>query len=174
VDRASGLEVQESSLQIHRMEIEVKYRLAALPPKQILGPGFNIQQGYVISTDGELRIRRINSECYLTVKGEGGLSREEWEIPILHWVFETLWPHTRGRRLEKTRYRVSYEDLTIEVDEYHGRLKSLVTMECEFSTQEFAARFTLPSWASDAVDVTNDPDFKNKRLATTGIPQGRK
>src|SRR6202035_3103667 len=99
-------------------EIEKKFRLSGLPAKDTLGHGIQISQGYLFTSPGELRIRKKGNEHFLTVKGEGTLSREEWEQSVPAWVFETVWPNTAGRRIEKIRYAVLYKGLTLEVDEY--------------------------------------------------------
>ena len=147
------------------MEIERKFVLSSLPPAGILSEGMAIAQGYVVTSPGELRLRRKVDQCFLTVKGDGTLSREEWEQDVPPWVFNTLWPATEGRRVEKTRYEVEYEGLTLEVDKYHGHLAGLVTFECEFPDEASAHRFQLPVWAVEAVDVTTDKRYKNKALA---------
>jgi adenylate cyclase len=152
-------------------ETEKKFRLATLPPSEILGNGVLILQGYVFAGTGELRIRRKGElQYYLTAKSEGTLSREEWETEIPAWVFDLLWPRTEGRRVEKLRYSIRYQRLTFEVDEYLGRLKGLVTLECELAEDEAAMNLILPSWTVQAVDVTEDKRYKNKALATDGLP----
>jgi CYTH domain-containing protein len=63
-------------------EIEKKYQLHSLPPPELLRRAVSIEQGYIVADDGELRIRKKGDAFYLTVKGAGGLEREEWEIEI--------------------------------------------------------------------------------------------
>ena len=99
------------------MEIERKFRLGTLPARQILGSGIRVDQGYLLIGEGELRVRRKGDRCYLTVKAEGGLERDEWDTPMPAWAFILLWPKTEGRRIEKTRYAVPHDALTLEVDE---------------------------------------------------------
>ena len=103
------------------------------------------------------------------MKGDGLLSRDEWEKEIPSWVFDILWPKTAGRRVEKTRYVIPFEEHTLEVDDYHGRLERLVTMECEFGDEGAAAAFVPPSWAQPAIEVTEDKSYKNKILAIQGL-----
>ena len=152
------------------MEIERKFRLGTLPARQILGSGIRVDQGYLLIGEGELRVRRKGDRCYLTVKAEGGLERDEWDTPMPAWAFILLWPQTEGRRIEKTRYAVPHDALTLEVDEYHGHLDGLFTMECEFPDRLVAERFVIPEWASGAYEVTDDPAYKNKALAVHGLP----
>lgn len=149
------------------MEIERKFRLTNLPT-QLRTSGEEILQGYLPVQAGEVRVRRKGGSSFLTVKGDGTLCREEWDSHVPQWVFGQLWPETAGRRIEKTRYRVAYQDLILEIDEYHGRLAGLITMECEFPTIAAAEAFALPEWAEGAVDVTGDAAYKNKSLASAG------
>ena len=153
------------------VEIEKKYRLGWLPLRTMFGQGVEVAQGYLFTDPGELRVRRKGFKFFVTVKGDGDLSRKEWESDIPEWVFETLWAQTEGRRVEKTRYTVAFEGLTLEVDEYHGELEGLLTPECEFSSEEEAHAFCLPEWAASAVDVTADKAYKNKNLAVKGLPK---
>ena len=118
------------------LEIERKFLLTASPEAALLGVGVAIAQGYL---ENGLRLRRKGERCFLTLKGEGTIAREEWETEIPRWVLEQLWPATAGRRLEKTRYLVRHGAWTLEVDEYHGPLCGLWTLECEFP-DEAAAR----------------------------------
>lgn len=155
-------------------EIEVKYRLAGMPPIT-LPEGIPISQGYLPTKGGgELRIRRIGDTCYLTVKGDGSHSRDECERQIDSWAFDQLWPSTEGRRVIKTRYLIPYQTATglrtVELDQYSGHLKGLVTLECEFLTEQDFLTFALPIWAVGASNVTEDQRYKNKILAIMGIP----
>jgi adenylate cyclase len=151
-------------------EIERKFRLRAMPGKS-LGPGTHISQGYLFIEGGELRVRKKGDRFFITVKGEGTLSRNEWETPIPAWVFETIWPNTDGRRVEKIRYSVPFSGLTLEFDEYFGKLQGLITLEVEFLDIETASRFSPPEWAVVTADVTADSTYKNKSLALFGLPK---
>lgn len=150
-------------------EIERKFRLPVLPAADTLGQGVRIVQGYVLVEPVEVRLRKKAERCYLTVKGPGSIEREEWETEIPEWVFERLWPSTEGKRIEKTRYAVEHASFVLEVDEYHGALSGLVTMECEFVSREAGAVFVLPDWASGAEDVSADERLKNYSLALRGL-----
>ena len=152
------------------METERKFRISGLPPSVIPGTGVEIAQGYLVIDPGELRIRDKGGRFYLTVKGDGTISRDESEIEIPARVFEALWPHTEGARVEKTRYSVQHEGWLLEVDEYRGHLAGLITLECEFRSKKAAATLRLPEWAGDAVEVTEDKAYKNKNLASNGLP----
>ena len=160
-------------------EVERKFRLSQMPPSDLLVRGLRVEQGYVVVDPGDLRIRRAAGIWSLTVTGDGDLTRGEWEPKdeeIGEWVGPLLWEHTVGARLEKTRYRVPYAGFVLEVDVFIGSLTGLILLECEFKgettelAEEQARRFVLPPWASNAIDVTQNPAYKNKSLALKGLP----
>ncbi|MGV0743546.1 CYTH domain-containing protein [Mycolicibacterium sp. XJ870] len=130
-----------------------------------------LRQGYLaVATDGsEARVRSTDDAAFeLTVKSAGDLVRGESTIEITREMFEALWPKSEGARIEKARLRIPYESHTIELDIYGGDLAGLVVAEVEFSGEEDAAAFVVPDWFSR--DVTSDKSYKNKNLATNGLP----
>lgn len=151
-------------------EIERKFRLAQAPEEAVLGAGLKVEQGYILTGATELRVRRKGDRCYLAVKTTGTLVRDEWESEIPCWVLESLWAETANRRIEKTRYALLHEGITLEVDVYSGALAGLTILECEFETERAARDFKLPSWAQSAIEVTADARYKNKSLAVKGSP----
>jgi len=155
------------------VEIERKFLVKQLPDGIDANPFGEIEQGYLAITDDvEVRVRRYGEQSFLTIKSSGSESRVEEEIEIDGRRFGALWPLTEGRRIEKRRYRIPAGDrLTIELDVYHGRLSGLKTAEIEFESLSDASAFVPPGWLGR--DVTDDPRYKNKRLATEGVPQPR-
>lgn len=152
------------------LEIERKFLVEQLPDGLDEHPSGEIEQGYLaITEDVEVRLRRYGEDTVLTVKSSGDGSRIEEEIEIEGRRFASLWPLTDGRRVEKRRYAIPFGDgLTIELDIYHGRLAGLLTAEVEFDTNEDASAFVPPDWFGR--ELTDDPHYKNKRLATDGLP----
>lgn len=150
-----------------KQEIERKFRLLGPPPPDLLHTHAQLSQGYLPSG---MRVRRTPQQIYLCMKSEGDLSRQEWEVPIPIWVWASIWPHTEGRRLEKTRYLISWGGYLLEVDQYHDSLEGLWTMECEFESKDDAKLFVLPPWAQDAEEVTYDIRYRNAVLAQDGLP----
>lgn len=152
------------------IEIERKFLVEQLPHDVDAYPHREIEQGYLAITDDvEVRVRRYGDEAFLTIKSSGGESRVEEEIEIDRRRFAALWPLTDGRRIEKRRYRIPAGDgLTLELDVYHGRLEGLLTAEVEFASVSAASAFVPPDWLGR--DVTDDPRYKNKKLATDGLP----
>jgi adenylate cyclase len=152
------------------IEIERKFLVEELPDGLDSYPHREIEQGYLAITDDvEVRVRRYGDLAFLTIKSAGGESRIEEEIEIDQRRFDALWPLTEGRRIEKRRYRLpGGEGLTIELDVYRGRLEGLITAEVEFGSLADAAAFTPPDWLGR--ELTDEPRYKNKRLATDGLP----
>ena len=115
------------------MEIERKYladpsglSLSSYPKKEL-------SQGY-ISTDPVIRIRRSDESYILTVKSDGLIARQEYEIPLSAEQYERLSDKVEGICISKTRYLIPWEEgrLTIELDLFHGALTGLVYAEVEF------------------------------------------
>ena len=152
------------------MEIERKYLLSALPSREILGPSVPIKQGYIDAGDPEVRVRQKGSEFFLTIKSGAGVRRQECEVRIPVATFEKLWPLTEGARVEKTRYTVPHGDVRWEIDEFRDALAGLYLAEVELASESEAV--TPPAFLSIARDVTEDPRYKNKSLATRGSPRG--
>ena len=154
------------------MEIERKYLLSALPAREILGPGVAIRQGYIDAGDPEIRVRQKGSELFLTVKAGAGVRRQECEVQIPAATFEKLWPLTEGARVAKTRYTVPHGDVRWEIDEFGDALAGLYLAEVELASESEAEAVTPPAFLSIVRDVTEDPRYKNKSLATRGSPRG--
>lgn len=152
------------------VEIERKFLVARLPVLEGL-KAKPVRQGYVtLEGDSvELRLREKGGAFFLTLKSEGGLQRMEREIEIGRDQFDTLWPATGGRVVEKTRYVGALADgVTFELDVFAGVLAPLVLVEVEFETVEAARAFTPPDWFGE--DVTEDRRYRNRALADDGVP----
>ena len=151
------------------METERKYLVTDVPKDLDAWPREDVAQGYIALTeDGtEVRVRRMGAKYYETVKTGQGLTRGETEIELDKGQFEKLWALTEGRRIEKTRYRIAYRGLVIELDVYRGRLKGLVTAEIEFGSAAESQSVDRPPWFGR--EVTNDGKYKNQYLAVHGV-----
>lgn len=148
------------------MERERKFLVDRMPDD--LGPAVAIHQGY-LALDGnvQVRVRRAETECTLTVKGGRGRDRTEVETTITVEQFDDLWPLTEGRRIEKARHRVSLVDgRTAEVDLYAGAHAGLQVVEVEFPDDADPDTFVPPPWFGR--DVTDDTRYSNADLATAG------
>ena len=152
------------------IEIERKYLVASLPSDLDSHPHDLLEQGYLaISSDGgEVRIRRGKDACVLTLKQGSGLTRLEEEIAITNEIFESLWQATEGRRIEKVRYKIPADHVTIELDRYLGAYDGLLVAEVEFLSEELANDWTPPFWFGQ--EVTEDCSYKNQNLALNNRP----
>ncbi len=150
------------------VEIERKFIVAKLPTNLLRLEHYDIEQGY---TDHK-RLRRIirstsKEEFILGWKSGTGLVRAEFEHSISEIQFWKLWYKTRGRRLQKTRYLMKNNDLTIAIDVFRGKLEGLVFAEVEFKSKKQAERFMPPKWFGR--EVTEDTHYNNRSLATNGL-----
>ncbi len=148
-------------------EIERKFCVRKMPDLTAC-TGVEISQGYIAvdEDDTEVRLRRKDKRFYQTVKIGKGVQRTEVEVELSRAQFDTLWPLTAGRRVEKVRYEIAEGVWTIELDVYCGRLKGLVVAEVEFETVAESSRFVPPPWFGR--DVTDDDRYKNATLAYKG------
>ena len=153
------------------MEIERKFLIDKLPDALQALSGLNIRQGYIMIADNgfELRLRQKGDRFYQTIKQGSGLVRQEDEIELNRTQFETLWPLTANRRIEKVRYEIPLGDLTGELDIFNGQLEGLQLVEVEFDSLEQSRAFTAPTWFG--AEVTDDKRFKNQQLAMHGFPK---
>lgn len=149
------------------MEIERKYRIAALPEHYRSYPVRAIEQAY-LCTDPVVRVRRDGDEYYLTYKGRGLLAREEYNLPLNEQAYRHLLEKADGIVLTKDRYRIpmtgTYAHLTIELDVFSGVYDGLILAEVEFPTVEEAEAFVPPKWFTE--DVTMSGEYQNSRLSS--------
>lgn len=155
-------------------EIERKFIIDALPAGLDLWsyPGEKIDQGYLANTsDGADRIRRKGDKFFWTFKRALGghvAERIELECEITKEQFETMWPGTEGRRLEKTRYKIPHDGHVIELDVFEGDNTGHMLAEVEFASTSDSDMFTPPEWFG--TDVTPDKRFGNSNIAEAGFP----
>jgi CYTH domain-containing protein len=140
----------------------------------VFANGKKIKQGYMPVENGmeiaalidlevdfkpsEARLRDKGGKTFLTLKGEGGLTRNEVETEIHKDLFADLWHLTEGRRVEKVRLEKPYGAYKAEIDVYTDR--DLIVAEIEVPSEEEAGKLT-----PIGLDVTEDKRFKNKNLA---------
>lgn len=157
-------------MQMISVEIERKWLLHSLPDLTGL-TGEKLIQGYIaIAVDGtEVRIRQKGNKYFQTVKTEGDVVRNEFEIELSKAQYDQLWPSTEGRRIEKIRYELQQDAFNIEIDVYKGGHSGLLIAEVEFPSVKASDLFSSPEWFGP--EVTGDKGYKNKNLATKGLPQ---
>jgi CYTH domain-containing protein len=147
-----------------QVEIERKWLLKETPD-MTRAKESSIIQGYVaVASDGtEVRLRQDGDKYFETVKAGKGLRRAEHEIELTRNQFKSLWPVTRGRRLEKVRYKVKWRGVTIEVDIYRKKRAGLKVAEVEFKSRKQATKFTPPHWFGK--EITHVASYRNVNLA---------
>ncbi len=124
-----------------------------------------INQGYITHSNDsvEVRLRQKEQHFFITVKSGSGMVRNEHEISVDQQQFETLWPETQFRRIEKHRWTGLLGTQIFELDIFMGELKPLMLVEVEFSSIEEADNFQPADWFGR--EVTLDKRYKNKALA---------
>lgn len=128
--------------------------------------GTAYKQGYLISSkERTVRIRIAGDKGYITIKGPGiegslTIAEYEYEIPLLdaEEMFTTL---CEPEKIEKTRYKIPFEQHLWEVDVFHGSNEGLIMAEVELADEHESV--ILPPWIG--TEVTHDPRYFNSRLA---------
>ena len=161
------------------MEIEKKYLVKELPELSQF-KCHEIEQGY-LTRKPTLRIRKKDDKYIFTYKSKIKGSPEdinvndEVERPLTKEAYEKLREKTEGYLIHKTRYlipiRAEYtvkkeglpDELTVELDVFHGRLEGLVFAEIEFPSEEVARCFIAPQWLGK--DVSDDYRYRNGYLS---------
>ena len=145
------------------MEIERKFLIKQIPEGCTSFPCRQIEQAY-LNTDPVVRVRRDNDDYYLTYKGKGLLSREEYNLPLTEKAYLHLLPKIDGRLIRKKRYMIPLSDiLTIELDLFEGDLAPLILAEVEFPDETSANTFCAPDWFGK--DVTFSGEYHNSNLS---------
>lgn len=146
------------------MEIERKFIPKDLPKDLTQFKYHKIEQAY-LNTAPVVRIRRQDDEYYLTYKGGGMMSREEYNLPLDKKSYEHLLKKADGNIITKTRYIIPINDgsLTAELDIFEGKFTGMVLVEVEFGSVKQADAFQKPDWFGE--DVTHDKMYHNSYLS---------
>jgi CYTH domain-containing protein len=152
------------------IERERRFLVDAAPPHDHGPEAVALRQGYLATGEQRsIRVRDAGSDgCTLTFKAGAGAERTELEWSIEQREFDAAWPHTDGRRIEKTRRRIVFGRHVIELDVFGGELEGLVIAEVEFSSADALAAFEPPAWFGR--EVTDDGRYSNASLALHGHP----
>jgi adenylate cyclase len=127
--------------------------------------GIEIRQGYLsVEPERTVRVRLAGPRAFVTIKGltsESGASRAEYEyeIPPAEAV-ELLERLAIQPVIEKTRYRLTVDGRTWEVDVFKGRNEGLAVAEVELASEDEVV--VAPDWAGD--EITGDPRYYNASL----------
>lgn len=152
------------------LEIERKFKLKQ--PAVLAGvKGKRLMQAYVAKGAVMVRVRIHEDEdqAWLTLKtapvSVGACHEWEYAIPKADALEMARQPGAYA--LEKTRYLVEHGGFTYEVDQYHGGLTGLYTVEVELPSTTVALE--LPDWVGE--ELTGQKAWSNEALALNGWPQ---
>ena len=128
-----------------------------------LAEGTVYRQGYIATREkATVRIRLAGNQGYLTIKGPSvKYSRAEFEytIPIedAQEMLDTLCDRPL---IEKIRYKLEWNNLIWEIDEFDGVNKGLILAEVELTDEK--QHIELPDWIDK--EVSEDPKYFNSNL----------
>jgi CYTH domain-containing protein len=147
------------------VEIERKYLVKGEGWKPVDVSGMKIRQGYMFNDGGIVRARVAGERGYLTLKGQGLITRHEYEYEIpAEDADEIIEYFCAGLVVEKVRYDVNYEGHLFSVDVFEGENEGLVLAEVELQSEEEG--IALPDWIGE--EVTHNPRYHNSNLL--GLP----
>ncbi len=128
------------------------------------GDGQRIVQAYLAKGDNcVFRVRVAGERAWLTIKGKrNGISGDEFEYAIPVSDASALLDHyAQFGVIEKIRYKIPYQGMIWEVDEFLGANQGLVVAEIELSCPE--QQFPRPDWLG--LEVSDDPRYANYHLS---------
>ena len=133
-------------------EIERQFLVRTLPDTLEQYDSVLIRQGYLcVTREREVRLRDQNGSYQLTVKDGQGNSRTETETSLTAEQFNTLWPATRGQRIEKRRYFYPCRGLVAHLDCYLGDLAGFNVLEMEFASLADSNAFSPPDFCGEEI-----------------------
>jgi adenylate cyclase len=141
-------------------EIERKFLLKDAAWRAQAGEGVRMRQGYLIGAEkASVRVRISGDKAYLNIKSATlGVQRQEYEYSIpLHDADEMLNTLCEKPLIEKTRYHVSHEGHTWEVDVFEGDNQGLEVAEIELNHAD--EDFARPEWLGE--EVSHDTRYYN-------------
>ena len=144
-------------------EIERKFLVDAwlLP---YLTNGKKIKQGYISKDNNTVRVRIIEGEAYITIKGkQKGITRLEFEYQIPMEDAKEMMEELCGDLIvEKTRYLLpsDKEGQVWELDVFEGRNKGLIIVEIELEDEN--EEISFPEWILEEV---MDKKYNNSNLS---------
>lgn len=144
------------------VEIERKFLVRGDAWKS-LAQGAALRQGYLSSHPERIvRVRIEGDAAMLTIKGRTvGATRGEWEYPLpLEDAQRFLDELCEKPIIDKVRYRIPYQGMIWEVDEFAGENTGLVVAEIELSAEDQV--FAKPEWVGE--EVTHDVRYFNANL----------
>lgn len=144
------------------MEIERKFLIKDIP-ENLGSYDFHIIEQAYLTLEPVIRIRRQDDDYYMTYKGKGLMSHEEYNLPLTKEAYYTLKSKADGNIITKKRYLIPYGPYTIELDFFEEPFKPLILAEVEFPTEKEAESFSPPEWFD--IDVTDNREYYNSNMS---------
>ncbi len=158
------------------MEIERKFTLKKMPENLDSYPCKYIEQAY-LNTSPVVRVRKSDNSYFLTYKGSGLMSREEYNLPLDEASYKHLLSKADGNIISKKRYMIPIKNpqfkndfipieqpkLIIELDVFAPPFAPLIVAEVEFTSVEMANAFIPPEWFDE--DVTMNTEYHNSNMS---------
>ena len=149
------------------LEIERKFLMDGFPIGLELLSEVEIEQGY-ISFDPEVRIRKARDlrtgkeEYRITMKGDGDLAREEVETDISREFYYDAGKFLNGRVIQKDykKYKLGPWKLEVALVD-PGTDWEFYYAEIEFSTEQEAKDFVVPSYFGREITFSEEYKMKN-------------
>ena len=130
-----------------------------------------IEQAY-LTVNPVIRVRKSDDEYYMTYKGSGLMSREEYNLPLTEEAYITLKSKAEGNVISKTRILIPFDKYTVELDVFKAPFDNVIIAEVEFESEEEATAFVAPDWFMD--DVTTDRRYHNSNMSRADLSGGKK
>jgi adenylate cyclase len=110
--------------------------------------GTRLSQGFLVRDElSEVSVTAVGNRFSLRTDSRQFPGRNEVRVPISSRQFDSLWPLTEGRRVEKVRHLTSIGDFLAELDVYEGSLSPLCMATVEFPSESAASDFNPPEYA---------------------------
>ncbi len=162
------------------MEIERKYTVKTMPEDLSAYDSHRIIQAY-LCREPVVRVRKSDDDYYMTYKGKGLVSREEYNLALTEEGFEHLLTKADGNVISKTRYIIpiteprfkdDYKlpdgvDLCVELDVFDEPFAPLVIAEVEFPAEAASDAYIPEDWFD--ADVSEDRQYHNVNMAYKDI-----
>ena len=108
-----------------------------------------------------VRVRTIEQKAFLTIKGiSTGAKRAEFEYEIPLADALALLELCEKPIISKHRYKLDFEGMIWEIDEFHGENEGLIVAEIELESE--TQTFVLPNFIGK--EVTGDTRYFNSNL----------
>ena len=156
------------------VEIERKFLMDGFPTGLELISEVDIEQGY-LSFDPELRIRKAVDkssgieEFWMTIKGEGDLSRRETETAISTDFYHETVEFLNGKVVHKDYKKYQLGPWELEVSLVDAGTKwEFYYAEIEFPTEQEAKDFVVPDYFGEEITYNKEYKMKNYWKRTRG------